>query len=441
MKSVLYIVKSNCDNRELARNNYMPPLGLLSIASMLKMHGYNVEIIDLSVKNCRTEDINEIIESIRPILIGFSVYTENVDATFNMCRYFKRRYPDIPIVLGGPHPTLGPEYCMRKRYVDFISRGDGEQSALELLEAIRTDQRLIRFKDINGLIYLDQNGQYQYGGERRNLENLDLLPVINRDFIPEAYESITPTVYSSRGCPGRCIYCAAPSMSGGKYRIRDIENVFLETMLVTKRCGGSREIFYIDDTFTVFRDRVERFIELCENSSTKIIWRCESRVDALFKSSDLLEGMKRAGCQRIQFGIESGNQAVLDKIRKNMKLSEAREIVDKTIQCGIPVAASFMFGHYCDTVETMNDTLLLMEEFKRKYGSMIDVVYGLNTPFPGTYQYDNLEKLGMHFTVQSYAQLDMYGPVIKTENFDAKTQLDFYARAGKLMASNRLEAK
>ncbi len=441
MKSVLYIVKSNCDNRELARNNYMPPLGLLSIASMLKMHGYNVEIIDLSVKNCRTEDINEIIESIRPILIGFSVYTENVDATFNMCRYFKRRYPDIPIVLGGPHPTLEPEYCMRKRYVDFISRGDGEQSALELLEAIRTDQRLIRFKDINGLIYLDQNGQYQYGGERRNLENLDLLPVINRDFIPEAYESITPTVYSSRGCPGRCIYCAAPSMSGGKYRIRDIENVFLETMLVTKRCSGSREIFYIDDTFTVFRDRVERFIELCDNSSTKIIWRCESRVDALFKSSDLLEGMKRAGCQRIQFGIESGNQAVLDKIRKNMKLSEAREIVDKTIQCGIPVAASFMFGHYCDTVETMNDTLLLMEEFKRKYGSMIDVVYGLNTPFPGTYQYDNLEKLGMHFTVQSYAQLDMYGPVIKTENFDAKTQLDFYARAGKLMASNRLEAK
>lgn len=441
MKSVLYIVKSNCDNRELARNNYMPPLGLLSIASMLKLHGYNVEIVDLSVKNCRTEDINEIIESIRPILIGFSVYTENVDATFNMCRYFKRRYPDIPIVLGGPHPTLEPEYCMRKRYVDFISRGDGEQSALELLEAIRTDQRLIRFKDINGLIYLDQNGQYQYGGERRNLENLDLLPVINRDFIPEAYESITPTVYSSRGCPGRCIYCAAPSMSGGKYRIRDIENVFLETMLVTKRCGSSREIFYIDDTFTVFRDRVERFIELCENSSTKIIWRCESRVDALFKSSDLLEGMKRAGCQRIQFGIESGNQAVLDKIRKNMKLSEAREIVDKTIQCGIPVAASFMFGHYCDTVETMNDTILLMEEFKRKYGSMIDVVYGLNTPFPGTYQYDNLEKLGMHFTVQSYAQLDMYGPVIKTENFDAKTQLDFYARAGKLMASNRLEAK
>ena len=169
MESVIYIVKSNCDNRELARNNYMPPLGLLSIASMLQLHGYHVEVIDLSIKNYRTEDINQIIERIQPLLIGFSVYTENVDATFNMCKYFKRRYPKIPIVFGGPHPTLDPEYCMRKRYVDFISRGDGEQSSLELLEAIRTHQKLIRFQDIHGLIYLDENKQYQYGEERRNL--------------------------------------------------------------------------------------------------------------------------------------------------------------------------------------------------------------------------------------------------------------------------------
>ncbi|WP_346699035.1 radical SAM protein [Catenibacillus scindens] len=441
MESVIYIVKSNCDNRELARNNYMPPLGLLSIASMLQLHGYHVEVIDLSIKNYRTEDINQIIERIQPLLIGFSVYTENVDATFNMCKYFKRRYPKIPIVFGGPHPTLDPEYCMRKRYVDFISRGDGEQSSLELLEAIRTHQKLIRFQDIHGLIYLDENKQYQYGEERRNLEDLDLLPIINRDFIPESYQALTPTVYSSRGCPGRCIYCAAPSMSGGKYRIRDIENVFLETLLVTERCGVPREIFYIDDTFTVFRNRVERFVELCENSKIKIIWRCESRVDALVKNSDLLEGMKRAGCKRIQFGIESGNQQVLDQIRKHMSLLDAKEIIDKTIRCGIPVAASFMFGHYCDTVATMTDTLNLMEELKKQYGSMIDVVYGLNTPFPGTYQYDHMEELGMTFTVSSYSQLDMYGPVIKTKNFDAKIQLDFYGKAGKLMASNRLEAK
>lgn len=441
MESVIYIIKSNCDNRELARSNYMPPLGLMSIAATLRLHGYNVRIIDLSVRNYQTEEINAIIESMNPIMIGFSVYTENVDATFNMCKYFKRRYPGIFIALGGPHPTLEPEYCMRRRYVDFIDTGDGEQSQLELLEAIRTEQKLIRFSDINGLIYLDEKGQYQYGAPRRNIDNLDLTPIIDRRMVPESVDALTVTVYSSRGCPGRCIYCAAPAMSGGKYRIRDIENVFLETLMALAQSRKRKEVFYSDDTFTVFRKRVERFIELCDACKVKISWRCESRVDALVKNQDILSGMKRAGCRRIQFGLESGNQQVLDNIRKNMDLDDAREIIGKTVEAGIHVAGSFMFGHYCDTKETMEDTLNFMEELKKAHGSEMDVVYGLNTPFPGTYQYENMEELGMSFTVNTYSQLDMYGPVIMTDNFDTDMLLNFYAKAGKLMALNQQEAR
>ena len=441
MESVIYIIKSNCDNRELARSNYMPPLGLMSIAATLRLHGYNVRIIDLSVRNYPTEEITAIIESMNPIMIGFSVYTENVDATFNMCKYFKRRYPGIFIALGGPHPTLEPEYCMRRRYVDFIDTGDGEQSQLELLEAIRTDQKLIRFSDINGLIYLDEKGQYQYGAPRRNIDNLDLTPIIDRRMVPESVDALTVTVYSSRGCPGRCIYCAAPAMSGGKYRIRDIENVFLETLMALAQSRKRKEVFYSDDTFTVFRKRVERFIELCDACKVKISWRCESRVDALVKNQDILSGMKRAGCRRIQFGLESGNQQVLDNIRKNMDLDDAREIIGKTVEAGIHVAGSFMFGHYCDTKETMEDTLNFMEELKKAHGSEMDVVYGLNTPFPGTYQYENMEELGMSFTVNTYSQLDMYGPVIMTDNFDTDMLLNFYAKAGKLMALNQQEAR
>ena len=441
MESVIYIIKSNCDNRELAWSNYMPPLGLMSIAATLRLHGYNVRIIDLSVRNYQTEEINAIIESMNPIMIGFSVYTENVDATFNMCKYFKRRYPGIFIALGGPHPTLEPEYCMRRRYVDFIDTGDGEQSQLELLEAIRTDQKLIRFSDINGLIYLDEKGQYQYGAPRRNIDNLDLTPIIDRRMVPESVDALTVTVYSSRGCPGRCIYCAAPAMSGGKYRIRDIENVFLETLMALAQSRKRKEVFYSDDTFTVFRKRVERFIELCDACKVKISWRCESRVDALVKNQDILSGMKRAGCRRIQFGLESGNQQVLDNIRKNMDLDDAREIIGKTVEAGIHVAGSFMFGHYCDTKETMEDTLNFMEELKKAHGSEMDVVYGLNTPFPGTYQYENMEELGMSFTVNTYSQLDMNGPVIMTDNFDTDMLLNFYAKAGKLMALNQQEAR
>ncbi len=440
MESVIYIVKSNCDNRELARSNYMPPLGLMSIANTLRLHGYYVEIIDLSIKNYSTEDMNGIIERINPILIGFSVYTENVDTSFSMCKYFKKKYPHIPIVFGGPHPTLDTNYCLKSRYVDFILKGDGEQNSLELLEAIRTNQKLIKFSDIYGLVYLDDNKHYQVGKERRNIDNLNLIPMINRDYISEAYEVLSPTIYSSRGCPGKCIYCAAPSMSGGKYRVRDIENVFLETLFVHDKCGGSIEVFYIDDTFTAIASRIRRFIELCDASIIKFTWRCESRVDALVKNQYLLEGMKRCGCKRIQFGIESGNQQVLDNIQKEMKLTDALAVIDKTVKQGIPVATSFMFAHYCDTVDTMEDTLRIMEHLKNTYGRMVDVVYGLNTPFPGTYQYDHMKELGMEFTIKTYSQLDMYGPVIKTKNFDTKIQEDFYAKAGKLLSLNGLEA-
>ena len=124
-----------------------------------------------------------------------------------------------------------------------------------------------------------------------------------------------------------------------------------------------------------------------------------------------------------------------------MDLDDARYIIEQTIDAGIHVAGSFMFGHYCDTEGTMEDTLNFMEELKKRHGACIDVVYGLNTPFPGTYQYENMQDLGMCFTVNTYAQLDMYGPVIKTDNFDTDMLLDFYARAGKLMALNQQEAR
>ncbi len=109
--------------------------------------------------------------------------------------------------------------------------------------------------------------------------------------------------------------------------MRDIENVFLETLFINDKCGGSKELFYIDDTFTVINSRIERFIELCDKCRIKFTWRCESRVDAMVKNQDLLEGMKRSGCKRIQFGIESGNQQVLDNIRKQMKLADALELL------------------------------------------------------------------------------------------------------------------
>lgn len=432
MNNILFIVKSSSDNNIQAANNYMPPLGLLSIANMLRFHGYNVEVLDFSAQNYQTAQLYGLVEKLKPLYIGFSVYTENINNVFKMCRYLKKSFPQIPLLLGGPHPTLDTEYCMRKRYIDFILTGDGEHNALELAEAIRTNQKVISFSEIQGLIYKSSDDNFCAGMKRRFVTNMDLLPIINRDYLSKCFTSNLPTIYSSRGCPGQCIYCAAPAMSGRKYRIRDIENVFLESLYIVDVCKNYYQIFYCDDTFTVFRKRLERFIELCKQPKVKFSWRCESRVDALYRYSDLLEGLKEAGCSRIQFGIESGNQQVLDNIRKGLILEHAYEIIDKTVNIGIPVVTSFMFGHYCDTEETMTDTVNMMEYLLTKYKNMVEVAYALNTPFPGTYQYEHLNELGLELLVKDYTELDMYSPVVRTKNFDENKLRQFNERAMKL---------
>ncbi|AQS08252.1 B12 binding domain protein [Clostridium saccharobutylicum] len=432
MKSIVFIVRSSCDNQEQAESSYMPPLGVLSIANTLRMHGYHVHVLDFSARDYETSEIYELIERVNPIYIAFSVYTENVDNVFIMCKAFKKKFKNIPIVLGGPHPTLDTEYCKRKRFVDFILIGDGEHNALELAEAIRTNERLIHFRDIQGLVYVDEEIKYSNGRSRKFITNIDLIPIINRDYIPKYFTATIPNMYSSRGCPGRCIYCAAPEMSGGKYRVREIENVFLETLYVEDVCKGYEQIFYCDDTFTVFNKRLEKFVELCDKSAIKFRWRCESRVDAMFKNSYLLKGLKEAGCKRIQFGIESGNQEVLNNIGKSMILSQAYEIIDKTVNTGIDVAASFIFGHYCDTVETMEDTIGMMENLRELYGNKVGVAYGLNTPFPGTYQYEHMEELGIEMIAKKFSELDMLSPVMQTKNFNIDDLKRFNSRALKL---------
>ena len=432
MNNIIFIVKSNIDNTAMAKASYMPPLGLLSIANHLKLHGYNVKVLDFSTHYYDTQEIDEMIDDLNPLYVAFSVYTENVDSIFSICRYLKKKFKNLPLVLGGPHPTLDIDYCKRKRFVDFILTGDGEHSALELALAIKTNEELIHYNDIQGIVYKDKQGHFRNGAPKRLVANMDLLPIINRDFIPTSFDVQLPTIYSSRGCPGKCIYCAAASMSGSKYRVRNIENVFVESLYIVDQCKGYNQIFYCDDTFTVFRDRLEKFIELYKVSSVKFRWRCESRVDALYRYKDLLSQLKTAGCHRIQFGIESGNQEVLNKIRKGLVLEHAYDIIDETIKAGIRVVASFIFGHYCDTLETMNDTLNMMIKLKKKYGSMFETTYGLNTPFPGTYQYDHMEELGMELLSNQFSDLDMVGPAIRTENFSEEDLLEFNKKAAQL---------
>lgn len=434
-KRVIFIIKSHASNDELVESCFLPPLGVMSVATMMELHGYEVKIIDLSLEFVSSKKLISIIEDFTPVYVGISAYTENVDEILMLCKYIKRNLPNIRILLGGAHPTVDSEYCKKKKYVDFIVRGEGEATNLEVAEAVRTNEKLIHFEKIEGLIYYSKkNKGYVDNGKRQVIMDLDLLPIIKRQYIDKSLHAPMVTLISSRGCPGSCIYCAASRMSGAKYRVRNIDNVFLESLLLLHLTNFEKEIYYCDDTFTAVVKRVRRFLSLIDAAKLSFKWRCESRVDVLNRNRDLIQEMVERGCQRLQYGIESGNQEVLDKIMKHLDISVVEDLIDYSIECGVRVATSFIFGHYCDTEETMKETLDIMSRIKNRHGKKVEIFYSFNTPFPGTYQYEHMEELGIRLVVSDYSKLSMLAPVAVTENFDMDLLNEFGRKAHSLMA-------
>lgn len=243
----------------------------------------------------------------------------------------------------------------------------------------------------------------------------------------------TVNISSSRGCPSNCIYCAGTAMSGGNYRIRNIENVILEVILLSVQMSEDvKTIYFIDDTFTIFRDRVECFIELREKLGIKYKWRCESRIDAM--DEEIIDKITENGCYAIQFGIESGSQSVLNNIRKNINLDYAQKIIKYISTKNVLVCLYLMLGHYCDTKETMDLTYQFIKDTVTKYN--VDVSLHYNTPYPGTWQYTHRDRLGMKLVSDNYKDFLGYEPIVETSQFTVQDQYDYYFRCKEYLNIN-----
>lgn len=403
---------------------YNPPFGLLYIATHLELHGYKPTVLDLRYENLTFMQIKRIIDEKKPILIGFCAFTINVDKALLLAKNIKHAFKDIKILFGGPHATIQPEYIIKNKFVDFISIKEGESTLLELCEAITSNEKTIKYQDIPGLMYRTKNNVYK-NNIRKPIEDLDLLPIAKRELVDIKKFDQMVYVITSRGCPNNCIYCACPVLAGAKYRTRDINNVFLEIVEIKNALKERFKIVYfIDDTFTVLRERVELFCKLNLLYDLKMQWRCESRVDVV--SKDMLQNMSNGGCTTIHFGIESGNDYVLEKIHKNITLAQAENAIKLAHEAGLLVCIYIILGHYCDTLESMNNTIEFVKRMAEEYS--VDASINFNTPYPGTWQYTHMEKLGMRPVSNKYADFACYKPIIETDNFTIQDQLEYYYR-------------
>jgi len=366
-------------------NDY-PPLGLGYLGTVLEAHGHEVGIFDFGLSPTRALDLEvDDVCAFQPQIVGITAMTVLYHSALDTAALLKARL-GRPIVLGGPHATLFPERVLDEApAIDYVIRGEGEESLLELVTALES-----RVTDLGGILGLSYraHGQVVSNADRELIGELDTLPFPARHlFEIDRYGLRTPegapmiTVLSSRGCPYNCAYCFK-GIVGRTYRQRSPENIVRELKQVMSTYGV-HDFYFIDDLFTLDVKRLEQITELFVAEGLDIRWQCLARVDRV--SEALLRKMQAAGCRRVQYGIESGNQEILKRIGKGFTLAQVTDAVRWTKTAGIHTKGYFMLGLPGDTDRTMRETI----DFAVALG-LDEAMFSLTTPFPGTRLWDEL---------------------------------------------------
>ncbi len=323
-------------------------------------------------------DIAEAAKQYAPDVIGISFMTPNSASAYYLAKHIKAETPTIPLIAGGFHPTLVPEEPLTKGNFDYVVRGEGEETIVELVTAL---QEQADCSTIAGISY-KMNERIVHTPPRPYIQDLNSLPfpafhaVKNFDMQKDASSGII----TSRGCPFACNYCASNVMWSRKVRYRTPDNVIEEINARYERSGITNIRFH-DDTFTLNRQYVE---ELC----TKILaldftiqWMCDTRGDTL--DLHLLKLMKQAGCSLINIGLESGSAKIQQQIKKNMNTKTVMQAVEFARKAGIRTLVYFMVGFPEETEEDIMESLDAMKKIRPDH-----VIWSILTPYPGTDVWD-----------------------------------------------------
>jgi len=309
-----------------------------------------------------------------PEAIGLSFMTANSPSAYILAKKLKRSFPKAALIAGGVHPTLLPEEPLRQGGFDLVVRGEGEATIVELVQAFKNSLPL---DNILGLTYR-HNAKIKTNPDRPLLADLDSLPFPAFHLMKDHEKNIYACkgITASRGCPFGCTYCASKLIWSRQVRFRSPENVIAEIVDRHQRLGITAFGFH-DDTFTLKPDFVKKFCRLALGLDFKISWHCDTRGDTL--DQPLLKLMKRAGCQHIYLGLESGSPKIQRLIKKNLPTETVRRAVAMARRVGIVTTVYFMIGFPEETEEDIQLSLKAMEDIKPDYA-----IWGILTPYPGT---------------------------------------------------------
>ncbi|HEY8680738.1 MAG TPA: radical SAM protein [Candidatus Dormibacteraeota bacterium] len=366
------------------RHWIMPSLGLAYLSSALRNAGYTVRQLDHTFLD-RSEVLAEV-ERLRPTVIGIYCMVTMQDEAFSVAQDLKGK---ALLVVGGPYPSGEQEPFLDD--FDLVAVGEGEETIVEIMRHL--DDR--RWEEIKGLAFKTPSGEVVKTEPRARSKDMSVLAPPYREDLPNAdyiaywrrhWKDATTPLMASRGCPFRCEFCHKP-VFGDLFRARSSESVIAEMREIAAL--GYDHIWMSDDLFTL---NYHRTMELCrdiEAANIPLTWECLSRVTHV--DYELFAQMKRAGCKRIFFGIESGDEGVLKQMQKGITPDQSRTAVEACVKAGIKAAGFFMVGYLGETQESLAKTIRFSSHLPLDY-----VSYTIAYPLPGTKFYGRVKERRQH---------------------------------------------
>jgi radical SAM superfamily enzyme YgiQ (UPF0313 family) len=367
------------------QNHRACPMGLLMLAAVLEKAGHTVHVVDANATNRRrtSSEIVDLAKEIRPDVVGMTLVTPLVKEAYRLATCL--RESGMTLLAGGPHATLLPEEPLDYGF-DAVLVGEGEPAIVAAIDAMRGRTSK---ETVPGLVYRRADGCVQHNAPPPPVADLDALPAPARhlvkaaDFGPADNPDLHAHIFTSRGCPARCAYCAG-GLFGKKFRFRSAESVVNE-MIALERDYGMRHFHFVDDAMTMDRARMNRICRRLIDERLGFTWNMMTRIDVV--DEELLVLAAEAGCVQIDYGVESGNPETLKQIHKPHTVAMAREVVRMTARHGIRPVGFFILGFPWEDVRATDATLQLMQELS-PYIVFQPAVGSILVPFPGTELYD-----------------------------------------------------
>ena len=396
----------------------LPPLGLLYVAAYARSQGYRVRVQVLQSQVVQGPQgsfsrpyLQQILEQYRPKVVGFPVYAESVAGVIRFCGRI-REYSDAKILVGGPQATADPFGVMARTGADALVVGDGEAKTVEILRAWETGSVP---KDLRGMLFRHQGEILPGGVEPAPALALNSLPFPDYALLLNQDSGVRSMV-TGRGCPFRCTFCFEGRSE--KYRIRELDQVIQELrQLLT--AGTVKMFVFLDDTFTLNKKRLKTICGVLKEHYQGP-WFCEGRIEVLYRDPEIIDILADAGLTRIQLGLESGSQKVLEAYRKNTSPEQIRWVFRRCAEAGITsVIGNFIVGGAFEDDDSFRETMQMARDLIDLCPGTVELISCFLYPYKGT----AIEQRPQDFDLEFLPDIHLYNAVSRIVPFNRTKSL------------------